>query len=132
MIVLHVLNPVLVSLSFIVTMHHDVKKIEGLLGMVPMALYGIPVLTLIITKVWTKGLIPYPFLKIYDNPWWATILMLIGMFGGCALAGVFLSSITKNTNIIHVSKKKLLITCIIVGMVVLAITTLVVILNIMY
>lgn len=132
MIVLHCLNPILVSISFLFTMHYDCKKYEGAFGMVPMAIYGIPILILIFAKVLKGDLIPYPFLRVYDNPWWITLLMIIGMFGGCALAGILLVSITKKTNIIDVNKKKLMITGITLGAILLAIFILVLVFNLTY
>ena len=132
MVVLHVVNPILVSTSFLFTMHKDTKIKEGLYGMVPMLVYGVPVLSLIISKVWTGNLIPYPFLKVYDNPWWGTMLMMIGMLAFCSILGIILTRLTKRTHLLEASKKKLLITLISLGICLLSVTTLVVVLNIMY
>ena len=132
MVVLHVVNPILVSTSFLFTMHKDTKIKEGLYGMVPMLVYGVPVITLIITKVWTGNLIPYPFLKVYDNPWWGTMLMIIGMLSFCSILGIILTRLTKRMHLLEASKKKLLITLIFLGICLLSVTTLVVVLNIMY
>ena len=132
MVVLHVVNPILVSTSFLFTMHKDTRIKEGLYGMVPMLVYGVPVITLIITKVWTGNLIPYPFLKVYDNPWWGTMLMIIGMLSFCSILGIILTRLTKRTHLLEASKKKLLITLISLGICLLSVTTLVVVLNIMY
>ena len=132
MVVLHVINPILVSTSFLFTMHKDTKIKESLYGMVPMLVYGIPVLTLIIAKVWTGNLIPYPFLHVYDNPWWGTMLMMIGMLSFCFILGIILSRLTKRTHLLEASKKKLLLTSIFLGTFFIAVTTLVIVLNIIY
>lgn len=132
MVVLHVINPILVTISFLFTMHKHIKKKEGLLGMVPMALYGIPVLILILSKVWTDYLIPYPFLKVYDNPWWSSLLIISTMFLSCALVGILLSRLTKIFNLENANKKKLIISLTVLAFIIFMIFILVLILNIMY
>ena len=100
--------------------------------MVPMALYGIPVLILILSKVWTDYLIPYPFLKVYDNPWWSSLLIISTMFLSCALVGILLSRLTKIFNLENANKKKLIISLTVLAFIILMIFILVLILNIMY
>lgn len=132
MIVLHVVNPILVTISFLFTMHKDISIKEGIYGMVPMVLYGVPVLILILTKVWTGNLIPYPFLHVYENPWWMSTLIIGLMFLNCALAGIALSRLTKKLYILDTNKKKCLISFGFVFGIILLVFILVLVLNIMY
>ena len=74
-----------------------------------MATYGIIALILVATKVWNGRLIPYPFLRLYDNPWWQSVLYITFMFGGSALAALLLSMVTNKLYILNYDKKGVII-----------------------
>jgi hypothetical protein len=85
MIILHAINPLLALVLFLLCTKGKIEKKISYLGMLPMAIYGIISLLLCITKVWTGDLIPYPFLRVYENPVWMSILYVVGMFSGTGL-----------------------------------------------
>lgn len=109
MIVLHATNPIIVLLSFLFLYKNKISKKLSILGIVPMATYGIIALILVATKVWTGRLIPYPFLRLYDNPWWQSVLYITFMFGGSALAALLLSRVTNKLYILNYDKKGVII-----------------------
>ncbi|MCB9498706.1 MAG: hypothetical protein H6687_02320 [Bacillales bacterium] len=84
MLVLHVIVPILSVLSFLLFENYPKKaQLTGtILGSLPVVLYGVIAITLVILKVWTGFQIPYPFLMVYSNPVWLTILYIVGIFGG--------------------------------------------------
>lgn len=94
MLVLHVTNPILVILSFLFLYNNKISKKLSILGIIPMAVYGITAIILVVTKVWTGNLIPYPFLRLYENPWWQSFLYITSMFGGCIGVSILFSIIT--------------------------------------
>lgn len=117
MIVLHATNPIIVLLSFLFLYNNKIKKRLAILGIMPMAVYGIIAIILVACKVWTGRLIPYPFLELYDNPWWQSVLYITFMFGGSALAGLLLSFASSKLYILNYGK----LGTIIIGVVIFAI-----------
>jgi len=84
MVVVHILNPILCTLGFAIFEAHpmELNKKELSIGILPAALYGVITLLLVLTKVWVGNDIPYPFLRVYDNPVWVSIFYFIAILGG--------------------------------------------------
>lgn len=84
MIILHIVNPILCTISFAFFEDNSVKLNfkKAILGDSPVLIYGAIVMVLCFTKTWTDNEIPYPFLHVYDNAPWLTIIYLIGILGG--------------------------------------------------
>ena len=82
---LHFLMPVIVTIRFIFFEYKRIKinYTNSLYGSIPVLFYGVIILFLIIIKVFNEEnkKIPYPFLNIYGNPWWATLLYFLVLFG---------------------------------------------------
>lgn len=95
MIMLHAINPILSILLFIFYIKGYISKKESILGIIPMAIYGIIALALVISKVWVGNLIPYPFLRVYENPVWMSILYNIYVFRNIWVIYTFSISIKK-------------------------------------
>ena len=104
MIVLHATNPIIAVLSFLFLYKNKITNRLALLGIMPMAVYGIIAIILVASKVWTGNLIPYPFLKLYDNPWWQSVLYITSMFGGSALAGLLLAFASNKLYVLNYGK----------------------------
>ena len=112
MIVLHATNPIICIISFLFFYKTKISKKMALLGILPMAVYGFFALLFCLTKVWTGALIPYPFLKVYENPWWESILYVIFMFGGCMVVSIVLSIVSRRLYIMDFGKNGLIISLI--------------------
>lgn len=82
MIIEHVVVPFLCVCNFLFLTNNKISKKMSLIGSLPLLLYGVIAIILCLTKVWTNELIPYPFLDIYNNPIWMTLLYAIGIIGG--------------------------------------------------
>lgn len=81
MILLHIVNPALCLFSFILfdERRKEIRRIEILYTLIPLLIYGVVAITLCLTKVWTGDEIPYPFLDFYNNPVWASVLIIAGI-----------------------------------------------------
>lgn len=124
MIVLHATNPMLCVISFLFFYKDKISKKMAILGILPMAVYGFFAMLFCFTKVWSGSLIPYPFLEVYDNPWYESLLYIVGMFGGSILTSILLSIISRKLYIVNMNKKGLIITgsilfLVIIGMILL-------------
>lgn len=53
-------------------------KTAALVGLIPTGLYGIPAVILNCLRVWDG---PYPFLRVWHQPVWASVLWVIVIFG---------------------------------------------------
>ena len=75
---------VLVRFLFFTKAPSAFKKKWAWVGGATIWVYGIAVLIPIFLKVWTKanGLIPYPFLYVYENPWYMTFFFIVLLLGG--------------------------------------------------
>lgn len=84
MSVLHVVNPILCVLSFLVLEENENKKSKrhALIGASAVYVYGFISILLVLFRVWENQNIPYPFLRVYDNPLWQTILYFTVILGG--------------------------------------------------
>lgn len=84
MVVVQVLNPILCIISYSIFEAYPIElsKKELSFGILPASLYGVIALILVLTKVWVNNDIPYPFLRVYDNPIWASILYFVAILGG--------------------------------------------------
>lgn len=90
MMVLHIINPLL-AVATLILFGEKNKKIslkECIFGSAPVLVYGSIALILCITRVWEGDAIPYPFLRVYEQPWWASILYVCGIWGGSFGLGV--------------------------------------------
>ena len=124
MIVLHATNPILCCIAFLLFNEENISKRLSLLGIVPMSLYGVVALTLCFTKVWTGYLIPYPFLRVYQNPWWETLLYLFIMYGGSIGLSILLSVLSPKLCLINKSNTGIIIIFSITFMVIIGLTLL--------
>lgn len=76
----HLLNPVVACLSFVLFERQPaLPKRAVFYPLIPTLLYGLPVLALNILKV-MEG--PYPFLKVYQQPLWASCAWAVAIIGG--------------------------------------------------
>lgn len=84
MIILHAVDPILIVASFLLLDRRSgkVNVLKAVWGIVPVGIYGVIAIILCVAKVWTGNLIPYPFLDVYNNPWWASALYAVGMTAG--------------------------------------------------
>jgi len=76
--IFHVICPLLSLLSFFTFEKGLLNTIDVYLATLPTILYGIIFVILNVVKV-VEG--PYPFLKVYDQPVYASILYFIGILG---------------------------------------------------
>ena len=81
MFILHILNPAFCLISFLLFDDRmiELRKREILYTLIPTIIYGIIVIILCVVKVWTGDEIPYPFLDLYNNPIWASIVCMVGI-----------------------------------------------------
>ena len=81
MIFVHLINPLIAMTAYI--FFDDIKDMSfkaGFFVLISMGLYAfVWVVYMLIVK--DDSLAPYPFLEIYTQPWWATIIWFLGMFG---------------------------------------------------
>ena len=84
MLVLHVIVPLITVVTFLTLDKRSsgTGKTGYLYGGTPVLVYGVIVLILCISKVWTGDMIPYPFFRVYDNPLWLTVVALAGIILG--------------------------------------------------
>lgn len=128
MIILHATNPILCCMTFLLFNETKISKKMSLLGILPMAIYGVIALILCFSKVWTGRLIPYPFLKVYQNPWWQTVLYIFIMFGGSMGIAVFFSLISPKLYLMDKSNTGIIIIFSITFMVIIGLTLLLILL----
>ncbi|ORX75384.1 hypothetical protein BCR32DRAFT_329830 [Anaeromyces robustus] len=75
----HIICPLLSLISFILFENGLLTMKDVLFATLPTVIYGAVTLVLNIAKV-MEG--PYPFLKVYEQPVYASILYVIGIIGG--------------------------------------------------
>ena len=84
----HLICPLVAMLCFCVLEKHDLSnRLDPLWALSYTLLYAF-VLTLLNILTVVKG--PYPFLMVYEQPIWATILWMIGILGGAYLIALLL------------------------------------------
>lgn len=94
MLILHAVNPILIVLQFILFYPREHVSFKlCIFGALPVLLYGAVSITLCVTKVWTGSTIPYPFLNVYANPLWQTLLYVVGILGGAYLISFLINKI---------------------------------------
>lgn len=74
----HFICPVLVLISFLFFDKFNLLFKSNFFALIPTCLYGIVILILNILKI-VKG--PYPFLFVYEFPWFVIMLFLIAVMG---------------------------------------------------
>lgn len=84
MVTLHLVNPLLCLVSFVFFERHEWKGRFGTyaLGCFPLYAYASIAVVLVLAKVWTGNQIPYPFLDLYQNPVWESVLYFGAILGG--------------------------------------------------
>ena len=88
---MHFICPVLALISFLFAEdHRDLRFRHSLYAMIPTALYAVVIITLNVTRT-VSG--PYPFLLVYEQPLYASLLWFVGVLGGAWLIAVLLSRI---------------------------------------
>ena len=127
MIVLHVTNPIFTIITFLFFYNVGISKRIAILGLLPMAVYGFFALLFCFTKVWVGRLIPYPFLEVYKNPWWESLLYIVGMFGGCILFSILFSILSRELYIFNLNRIGLIISLSVIFVVIIGITILLII-----
>lgn len=76
----HTLCPLLSALLFVLyEKEPPLRKKDCVLAVLPTVLYGAVTLTLNYMKLMYG---PYPFLHVYEQPWFMTVIWVIIMFGG--------------------------------------------------
>lgn len=97
MLVLHAVAPLITAVSFLALDPgpEDTGKRTFIYGGLPVLVYGVTVLILCLTKVWTGYMIPYPFFRVYDNPVWLTVAALAGIIGATLLLSFALDRIKR-------------------------------------
>ena len=92
----HLLCPLISIISFIFFEKGGVLTTkDNVLALIPTLVYGIVMLILNGARV-VDG--PYPFLRVYNQPVWATILWFVGIFLGAFLLGLVLRLLRKAAN----------------------------------
>lgn len=90
----HGLIPLIVVLNFLFCYSNKISKKLSIIGIIPLMVYAVFSLTFCITKVWIDSQIPYPFLNVYNNPIWMSILYTIGIVGGSTLISIGISRLS--------------------------------------
>lgn len=79
MLFTHTINPIIVMLSFLLLDDFHNEKISvSFLGIIPTVLYAIVAIIMNALGKWDG---PYPFLKVLDQPVWASLLWTIALLG---------------------------------------------------
>jgi hypothetical protein len=92
LLVLHVIDPLLCVLSFLAWERSERKLsvATASFGALPVVVYGAAAVFFVLTGFWEDEEIPYPFLRVYDNPVWQSLLYFAGILGAAwALSIVF-------------------------------------------
>lgn len=82
MIYTHTLCPILAIVMFTCFAPQKLAKRDAFLALLPTVAYGIVAIAMNIAHLWYG---PYPFLLVYNQPIWASIAWIIGMFAGAYL-----------------------------------------------
>lgn len=85
----HTLCPILAIVSFLFfdpPIEHFEPRVS-LLAMIPTFIYGAVAITLNVLKVWHG---PYPFLYVYEQPVWLSVVWALIIFGAAFLISVLL------------------------------------------
>ena len=83
----HLLCPILSFLSILLFEDTPKQKSAAFLAMIPTALYAAVSVSLNFAKVWHG---PYPFLYVYEQPWWQSVLYAIVIPLGAYMVSFFL------------------------------------------
>lgn len=99
----HTLCPILSIVSFFMfEVKYNLSKTEIIKALIPTIIYAAVAIILNIVKV-IKG--PYPFLMVYSQPWYASVLWCIAILG---IAGVIASVVRSINNSIYRRQRVLL------------------------
>ena len=90
----HLLNPILTVFSTLLLLPRIPTKIPEIahIALLPTELYGLCAV-LCNYLLWWHG--PYPFLCIYDQPLWDSVLWCVGILGGTYVIGFFMAMAKK-------------------------------------
>ena len=103
MLFFHTLCPLLALASFLFFEEHKLKESKTILKSLAFTIiYAAIILPLNILKI-VEG--PYPFLKVYQQPVWASFLWIIVIIGGAAALAKALVAIKKRLNSSKSSQK---------------------------
>ncbi len=92
----HLLCPLISIVSFIFFEKGGVLTTkDNVLALIPTLVYGIVMMILNAARV-VDG--PYPFLRVHNQPVWATILWFVGIFFGAFLLGLIIRLLRKAAN----------------------------------
>ena len=92
----HLLCPLISIISFIFfEKGGKITTKDNVLALVPTLIYGIVMMILNAARI-ADG--PYPFLRVYNQPVWASILWFVGIFFGAFLLGLIIRLIRKAAN----------------------------------
>lgn len=92
----HLLCPLISIISFIFFEKGGVLTTkDNVLALIPTLVYGIVMMILNGARV-VDG--PYPFLRVHNQPVWATILWFVGIFFGAFLLGLMIRLLRKAAN----------------------------------
>ncbi|MDO4566086.1 MAG: hypothetical protein Q4B42_02030 [Oscillospiraceae bacterium] len=92
MLFMHLLCPLLVLFSFLFIDEGTLPRRAALYALIPTALYAAIAVALNICGI-ISG--PYPFLMVYEQPLWASVLWGAGILGGSYLFALLLARIKK-------------------------------------
>lgn len=96
MIVTHTLGPITVILSFLFLDDFAADNFKKVFfGIIPTVLYVIVSVTMNVLKIWVG---PYPFLHVYEQPVWASIMWVFIMIGFSFLLCFCLWALKKQIN----------------------------------
>ena len=109
LIVLHALNPILTLIGFIFFNSQKISLWKTILSVIPVLVYGIPVLLLCILKVIPTEIAPYSFFKVYVNPWYETLLYMVGLVLGTSLISLGVYKLQEIIKLDKISNKVLII-----------------------
>lgn len=85
----HLVCPLLSLISFIFfEIKPELKLKHTLIALIPTIVYGLVMFLLNLLKVIVG---PYPFLLVYNQPWFVTIIWAIALFGGAYFIGWLLN-----------------------------------------
>ncbi|MFA6830364.1 MAG: hypothetical protein WCR67_06685 [Bacilli bacterium] len=97
LVVLHGINPLLCLFLFLIfdKQSERYKFYHSFLGSLPVLIYGIIAISFITTQAWSKEMIPYPFLRFYENPVYQSVVSCIGFLLTALILSFLLSFINK-------------------------------------
>ncbi len=91
----HTICPLLAIASFLFVEKQDVSRKDLIAAIIPTILYGAVMIVLNLLRVVVD---PYPFLMVYYQPWYMSIIWIVLILGGAWLLAVMLRKMHKALN----------------------------------